>query len=254
MLRSFSSSFVTTVITTVVIFTGIQEVVAQVRQSTNYRIQSESINSGGGFSSSTNYTQQSTVGEVGTGASNSTTYSLRAGYQQMNEVYIALTGGSNISLLPTLGGITGGTSNGSTTVTVTTDNLAGYSLTFSASSNPAMQKGADSIANYAPAGGAPDFTFITAVGAALFGFSPEGVDIVARYKDNGSACNTGSGNVTLACWEGISTSATTIANRTSANHPSGSTSTVRFRVGIGANAAKPNGTYVATTTLTALPL
>ncbi len=254
MVRSFLSSFVTACMVTALLFFGVKEVVAQVRQSTNYRIQSESINSGGGFSSSPNYKQQSTVGEVGTGNSNSTTYYLKAGYQQMNEVYIALTGGSIITLTPSLGGIVGGTSNGSTTVTVVTDNSAGYSLTIAASNNPAMQKGADSIANYVPAGAPPDFAFSIPAGSAVFGFSPEGVDVASRYKDNGSTCNTGSGNVVLACWDGISTSATTIASKSSANHPLGSTTTVRFRVGLAPNSSKANGLYTATTTITALPL
>ena len=37
---------------------------AQVMQSTSYRIQSDSINFGGGFSSSTNYNLESTGGEI----------------------------------------------------------------------------------------------------------------------------------------------------------------------------------------------
>jgi hypothetical protein len=39
-----------------------------------------------------------------------------------------------------------------------------------------------------------------------------------------------------------------------ANHPNGATTTLRFQVNIGGSIVVPTGTYVATTTLTALPL
>ncbi len=227
---------------------------AQVMQSTSYRIQSDSVNFGGGFSSSTNYTLESTGGEVGTGESSSLSYALRAGYQQMNEVYISMAGFGAVSLSPSIPGITGGTSNGSTTVTVTTDSLSGYQLQVSSSQSPAMQKGVDSIADYVPAGSDPDFTFTTGATNAHFGFSPEGIDIVTRYKDNGATCGVGSTDTTLSCWDGLSTSLRTVASRTSANHPSGSTTTLNFRVGVGGSVNQASGTYLATTTLTALPL
>jgi hypothetical protein len=209
---------------------------------------------GGGFSSSTNYRSESTAGEVATGLSNSTNYYLKAGYQQMQEVYIALSGAADVALTPSIGGITGGTAYGSSTVTVITDNPAGYTLSIAASSNPAMQKGIDTISNYIPVGAAPDYVFTVGASQARFGFSPEGVDIVQRFKDDGAVCNVGSGNTSLSCWDGISTSQTIIASKTSANHPAGSTTSVRFAVGIGGSVGQAEGSYVATTTLTALPL
>jgi hypothetical protein len=227
---------------------------AQVMQSTNYKIQSDSINVGGGFSSSSNYVSQSTFGEIATGYSSSTNYGLRAGYQQMQEVYIAISNAPNVVLSPSISGITGGTSNGSTTVTVTTDSSAGYSLTIFASTNPAMQKGSDVIADYIPAGAPPDFTFITGSTQALLGFTPEGINVVQRFKDNGSVCNAGSANVTLACWDRLSTTPQSIAEGSSSNHPQGAATTLRFRVGIGSAVVQPEGIYTATTTLTALAL
>ncbi len=208
---------------------------------------------GGGFSSSTNYVSQSTAGEVATGLSNSTNYALKTGYQQMLEVYIALTGASDVSLSPSIPGVTGGVANGVTTVTVTTDSSSGYALTIAASNNPAMQKGASSIADYVQAG-APDFTFITGASVANFGYTPEGVDVVQRFKDNGATCNTGGLNTVSACWDGLSTVPKTIASKTTSNHPNGATTSVRFRVGIGSSVVQPPGTYTATTTLTALSL
>jgi len=248
--------YVTTIISlllTPVLLLSVSFVRAQVMQSASYRIESDSVNVGGGFSSSTSFVLESTSGEVGTGDLASDSYNLYAGYQQMHEVYISLSAGASVSMSPSLSGLTGGTSNGSTTVTVVTDSGSGYSLTILASQSPAMQSGAQSISDYSPAGGA-DFTFTTPSATAHFGYSPSGADITTQFKDNGAACGAGSGDTLLACWNGLSTSPVTIAEGIGSNHPLGATTIVYFRVGIGGTALKAPGTYTATTTLTALPL
>lgn len=227
---------------------------AQVMQSASYRIQNDSINIGGGLGSSTSYVFESTVGEVATGHASSTNYGLSAGYQGMQETYLALTSVSDVALTPSIGGVTGGTSNGSTSMTVTTDNYAGYTLTIAASSSPAMISGTDAIADYTTASADPEFTFSVAAGSAELAFSPEGTDVTSRFKDNGASCNTGSSETGLACWDGLSTTPKTIAGSASSNHPSGTATLIRFRVGIGSAAVQTPGTYIATTTVTALPL
>lgn len=250
LVTSISAFILTTVLVVSLTLVG-----AQGMQSGSYRIQSDSINFGGGFSTSTSYSLESTGGEIATGESGSATYNLKAGYQQMQAVYIAMAGFGAVSLSPSIPGISGGFSNGSTTVTVTTDSVSGYELQIASSQNPAMQKGADSIADYSPVGAVPDFTFITDPVDSHLGYSPEGVDIDARFKDNGIAtCGGGGSDTVLACWDGLSTSARTVARRTNANHPNGSTTTLNFRVGIGGSVFQPSGTYLATTTITALPL
>jgi len=254
-MREFFVTTINSIFFTTLLFLGLHSVMAQVMGSTNYRIQSDSVNLGGGLGTSTSYRLESTAGEVGTGELTSTTYALKAGYQQMQEVYIALTAASSVLLSPSIPGISGGTSNGSTTVTVTTDSSSGYTLTILASQSPAMQKGADTIADYAPVGADPDFGFITNAADAHLGYSPSGVDVATRFKDNGvDTCNVGSTDTALSCWDGLSTIAETVARRTNANHPLGSTTTVNFRVGVGGSVFKASGTYTATTTLTALPL
>jgi hypothetical protein len=240
---------------TLIILAVLQVGIAQVRTSSNYQVQSDSINVGGGLSNSASYTQESTVGEIATGPSDSTTYSLRAGYQQMQEVFLSLSGGGDVTMSPDLPGLTGGTSNGSTTFTVITDSPSGYRLTIASENNPAMQRdgGGATIADYS-AGGDPDFSFATAGTDAHFGFSPDGIDIVQDFLDDGGACNIDSLNTSLACWEGLSTTDTTVAEATNANHPNGATTTINFRVGIGGSAGVETGVYTATTTVTALPL
>lgn len=229
---------------------------AQVMQSNSYQIQSDSINLGGGYSSSTSYRLEDTLGEIATGPSESASYRLRAGYQQMHEVYLALTGADDVAMSPALGGVTGGTANGSTTVTVTTDSASGYELSIVASSSPAMQGNvfSDTIANYTPTGVEPDFTFSVAAGAAEFGFTPEGVDIAQRYQDDAGSCNQVGSDTTDACWDPLTTTPVIIATRASSNHPSGTDTVLKFRTVIGANANQLADTYTATTTITAVAL
>jgi hypothetical protein len=227
---------------------------AEQMSSSNYSIQSDSVNFGGGDSSSSNYRLESTAGEVATGEGGSANYNLKAGYQQMQEVYLAITNAADVTLSPAIGGITGGTSNGSTNITVTTDNQAGYSMTIKASSSPALTSASGSFADYTPAGADPDFTFGIPSNTSEFGYSPEGTDIAQAFKDNGSACNTGSGDTADKCWKGLSTTASTITLRSSSNHPNGTVTTIKFRAESGTSNLQPEGTYVATTTLTVLPL
>lgn len=253
-MQRFLSPFLSASIGTILVCVSLHVSFAQVMQSDSYQIQSDSINFGGGFSSSSNYSLESTAGEVGTGVSDSDSYSLRAGYQQMQEVYIAISGSTNVALSPSIPGVTGGTANGSTTITVTTDSPSGYSLSIAALTSPALQNGGDTIADYSPEGADPDFTFLTGAADAHLGFSPEGADVVQRYKDNGSVCNVNSIETTLSCWDGLSLSDAIIASDTNSNHPDGATTTVQFRVGVGGTVVQPPGTYIATTTITALPL
>ena len=223
--------------------------------SSNYQIQSDSVNFGGGYSSSTNYQLESTGGEVATGDSDSASYSIRAGYLQMQESYIALSSDATLTLSPSIPGVSGGVATGSTTVTVITDSLGGYELTIESESSPAMQSGANTISDYAPAGGVPDFAFTTDAADAHFGFSPEGADIVQRFLDNGLICNQSGGSDTAdACWDGLSTSAATIAAGSGSNHPLGTDTVIEFQVGVGGSVIQPTGTYVATTTITAVSI
>ena len=253
MKRNFTTSIVLAWFFTLLILITQKTSLAEIASSTNYKLQSDSINFGGGLSTSTNYTQESSFGEVGTGVATSTNYQLKAGYQQMQEVYISLTVPTDVTLSPSLAGFTGGTSNGSTTVTVTTDSPAGYSLNIKAQNSPAMQKTAASIADYNQ-GVDNDFSFAVVTNQASFGFSPSGTNITTAFKDNGSLCGVGSSDTALACWSGLTTSPIIISQSTAANQPSGATTTINFRVGVGSNAGVEAGLYIATTTLTALPL
>ncbi len=255
MMGDIKKSFFAAGLLTIIILPLIGVVSAQVMSSPSYQLQSDSINAGGGFSSSTSYVQESTVGEVGTGSSTSATYSLLAGYQQMQEVYLSMSVPDDVVLDGSIGGFTGGTSTGSTTVTVITDSPSGYQLTLEAENNPAMQRegGGDNIADY-DAGPVADFFFNIGTSQALLGYSPSGVDIVQAFKDNGSACNVDTADDADACWDGLTTTAVAIADSGLPNHPDGATTTVYFQLVVSENAGLLEGFYTATATLTALPL
>lgn len=250
--------FFTFLIAIFVFVTNTPFLFAEMMSSPNYKIQSDSANFGGALGSSPNYKIEDTLGEVATGESSSANYKLKAGYQQMNEVYLAMTNAADITMSPTLGGLSGGTSNGSTMTTVTTDSFAGYQLFIKASSSPALQgfSGNASISDYTPAGVNPDFTFSVAPADGEFGFTPEGTDIAQKYRDDGgSTCNIVSGSDTAdACWNSLSTSNETISSRTTSNHPNGTATTIKFRVTLGTSHFQLEDTYTATTTLTAVAL
>ena len=171
-----------------------------------------------------------------------------------SNVILTTSGGST-----SLGGITGGTSNGGTQVAVVTNDRAGYTMTIMASSSLGMIGNASS-SQYIPAyvsttPGVPDYTFAVPP-RAYFGYTVEAsttADTAQAFKDNGSTCNTGSGNTSDSCWLAATSTQYTIINRNYLTPGSGATTTLKFRVVItpNPNPVIPDDTYVATTTLTA---
>lgn len=225
---------------------------AYVRSSEHYRIQDDSINIGGERQTSDLYIMEDTIGEVAAGESTSTLYKLKAGYQQMHEVYLAISEAADVTMSPAIPS-TGGTSNGSTSWTVTTDNPAGYSLSIKASTSPTLQSASDDFKNYTTViSGTPDYSWSIASTTSEFGFTTEGTDTVQKFLDNGSnTCNTGSTNGTDTCWYNLSTSDETSASSYNSNHPSGTATTVKFRAESGTSHTQTAGTYTATVTATA---
>lgn len=168
------------------------------------------------------------------------------------------TPSTDVTMTPQLGGITGGTSNGTSTVIVLTNDQAGYTMTIKASSSPAMKSydGVSSIPDYTPANSSiPDFAYSVPTGYE-FGYTVGASttsDLAQKFLDNGTTCNTGSSDTAsvASCWYGLSTVATSTILRTTQTPGSGSTSSLYFKVTINANANVTSGTYQATTTLTA---
>ena len=235
-------------------FAAMPLAMAYVSSSSNYRIQDDSVNNGGLLSTSSSYRVEDTVGESGVGTSSSASFAVKAGYQQMNQTYLAVIPPGNISLAPNISQTGGGAADGTGIWTVVTDNIAGYSMTLASQNTPAMQSGVNNFPNYVPAGAAPDFTFTTPAAASRFGFSPEGGDIVQRFKDNGAVCNAGVLDTASACWDVLSTTPATVASRNFANNPAGTATTIRFHAASGTLNNQPIGAYTATATVTVLAL
>jgi hypothetical protein len=251
----FKKSNIITILLLVVLVSlfDVRVIFADFMQSGTYRIQSDSLNLGGADSSSTNYKVNDTLGEVGTGDSNSSNYYMHAGYWQMQESYIAISNPSDLVMAP-MGGLSGGSSEGVMSWIVTTDNTAGYTMSIASSTTPALKSAIDSLDDYAPAGANPDYNFTNPSNTSSFGFSPEGTEAIARFRDNGSVCNTGSLETTAKCWDGLSTTPKIMAGSTSSNMPSGSTVTSRFRAESGTNHIQTSGQYNVTIIVTATTL
>lgn len=164
---------------------------------------------------------------------------------------------ADITLTPSIPGLTGGTGNGSTNVSVTTNNTTGYNMTILFSSPVAMSRvgGGGNINNYLSTITA-DRTFVPQ-GHAQFAYSvhsvSDGADIHSTFLDNGTICGSGTSGVS-ECWLSPNTVAQTIVNRTSYTPPAGATTTIQFRVHVPASPTfvVPSGNYTATATLTAV--
>lgn len=174
-----------------------------------------------------------------------------------SEISFATTA-ADVTMTPTLGGVTGGTSKGTTTVIVLTNDANGYTMTVKASSSPAMRGDTQggSIADYTSVPGVPDFAYSVPTGAE-FGYTVSASttsDLAQKFLDDTSACNTGSADTSgsASCWYGLSTVATTTIVRTTETAASGSTSTMTFSLTINAGSGLPEDTYTATATLTAV--
>ncbi len=224
-----------------------------VASSTNYRLQSDSLNTGGGFSSSAGYGLEDTVGEQATTDSTSTSFLLSSGYQAMPlDTYIAVTSPGPAVLTPALNGGGAGESFASTTWSVITNNPAGYTFAARAGQAPALFSGSNSFADYQPAAAAPDYGWTISASESRFGFVATGEDIVQTFKNNGVSCNTGSGNNNLHCWTGFSLTDQTLARATIANYPTSTDTTVTFRAAIGSTKIQSAGTYQANIIVTAV--
>lgn len=245
-----------TVISTFLVFSFFifsNSTLADSMQSGAYKIQSDSLNFGGADSASGTYKLSDTLGEVGTGDTNSANYYMHAGYWQMQESSISISAPSDLAM-SSMAGLNGGSSEGTVSWLVTTDNGAGYTMSVSSSTTPALKSAQDSFADYSPAGADPDYNFTNLATNSSFGFSPEGTEVISRFKDNGVSCNIGALESTGKCWDGLSTTPKAVLGSTTSNMPSGATATIKFRAESGSSHIQTSGAYTATITVTATTL
>jgi hypothetical protein len=144
------------------------------------------------------------------------------------------------------------TAVGSSTWTVTTNNVTGYNLTVKANTAPAMQQSATtSVADYQTS--SPN-TWSVSAGSAAFGFSAFGTNVNTSTWGSDTSCAS-SAHVpsTNLKYLGFTTSdsATVVANSVSTTTYSGSATTVCLAVQQN-QFFIPSGTYSATITATAV--
>lgn len=224
---------------------------AYVASSTNYRIQSDSVNTGGTRSTSTNYGMEDTLGEIATGIATSSSYKLKAGYQQMQAAYISVSAAADITM-PALT-ITQDTAVASTTWTVTTDNSAGYTLDVRASAAPALVDSGtgESFADYTEAVAGVKETWLVS-SAYEFGFSAIGSDTAGYGTDTTGDC-VAAANIPSAelLWEGFD--GTTDIEIASSSSPSISGADTSLCAAVEQEAVfAPSGSYSATLMVTAV--
>ncbi len=221
---------------------------AQVMTSTDFKIQSDSINVGGVPGTSTDYKLNDTIGEIATGESVSADFKLKAGYQQMQGGSITISAPADITL--TALSLTQNSAVGSTTWSVTTDNSAGYTISVNASVAPAL----------ADAGTGEAFTDYTEVTAGVketwsvssgyeFGFSGFGTDTTGYGSDTNCAATENVPSSTLL-WEGFS-GTTKIQIASSSSAVTGANTTICVATEQDVSLA-PSGSYSATITATAV--
>jgi hypothetical protein len=227
---------------------------AAVMSSSNYQMQSDNLTPSGGNWTSSNYMFRDTLGEFSTGPASGTSYNVRAGYQEMQEVFLSISAPANAEMKPDIHGISGGTASTSTAFYVITDSPSGFNLKINASSNPAMQLIGDPTRYFANYPSSSTYGWSVAPGNSQFGitvYPGTADDIVSSFLDNGSSCGAGTYNAD-ACWAGFnSTNLSTIINRTSrTNNSPGELEIIKFQAQSNDNFLQ-SGEYKATITITA---
>ena len=175
--------------------------------------------------------------------------------QQVTAELSMTVASTTMVMLPAIPGLTGGTGNASTSVSVITNNTSGYSVTLQADGTVAAMSGDTTSGYFADyASTIPEDWADTSSGqASQFGF---GIINESLSSDNGA-----SGYETCAtiesCWSGApTTTAKVIVSVNTNTQEGGDNFSLKFRTHIPANSnpSVPEDWYTATTTITATQL
>lgn len=166
---------------------------------------------------------------------------------------ISMTNPADVTMIGVIGGMSGGTSTGTTSFVVVSNNATGFTTVVSASSSPALVKTASgtSFSDYANTGDPTNAWVATTTSA--FGYNVKASDPAdaAAFKYTGTTCSTGGSlNDNTHCWRGFTTSPYAIIDRGSKTTVAGVTETLNLQAQLAANQVLESGSYVATVTLT----
>lgn len=164
---------------------------------------------------------------------------------------------NDVTMAPTIPGLSGGSATGSTPFTVSTNNPAGYTVTIEFEDTDAMQYN-DGSAVIPDIGSTVYFSMASGVAAneAAFAFTVTGDNTVSALLDDGGTCGSGTASADN-CWTlppNTSTTPFTIVDSSTDTPSGGVENEVHFSVLVNANPnpSLPLGTYTATATLTAV--
>lgn len=230
---------------------------AYVAESSNYRLEKDSINfAGTDFSSSTNYSLSDTLGEIASGDSDNLVDYVKAGFRSAGaDSSLTISPPDDQSLGPVINGISGGSVGKTVRWTVVTENPGGYAFYVKASAAPALTSGSNYFSDYTPAtAGVPDYEWSLASTASEFGFSVTGTDTISLFKNDGSVCNQGENITSQTCWLNFSATDRLIASRNSSTGSAGSTVSLYMKAEVGTAKIQEQGSYSAEITATILAL
>jgi hypothetical protein len=226
-------------------------------QSTSYKMEFDSINTAGNFSSSQSFLLEDTAGEIATGYGTSTNYELQAGYQQVENYYLTTNIVTpQVSLTPQLAG-PGSFAAGTAEFSVITNYPGGYRAFVrnqSDTTQTLVSESGDEFTDYQPSGGAADISYTINNSLYEFGYTVDSADSSINFLSNGSVCGVGSTNTTNQCWTGFSADQYEILSRNTQNETvGGTTTTMDLRAEIGTNAVAPAGNYSGKVTIIVVP-
>lgn len=150
-----------------------------------------------------------------------------------------------------IGGETGGTRTGSTTVAITTNDSSGYTLAIRFFDATGMEHAslADEITYYATT--TPDFNMGLGGAVSAFAYSVSSTNAVSSFLNNGSACGAGAISSADNCYVMHTTPTSDFTIVDSSTSATAEPTVIGFQVIVGASSGLANGFYYATTTLTA---
>ncbi|MGB9598484.1 MAG: hypothetical protein ACPLZH_01395 [Minisyncoccales bacterium] len=174
---------------------------------------------------------------------------------------ISLSCDSSVTGLTSINGITGGTSNGTFSCNAITSNSTGYNMTLKKNAllcHSTLGCGTDKqFDDYSTTTDPLDYNFAEpGAGQEWWAFNVSSSSyptaVTQRFKDNGTACNTGTNVTDGKCWTRIPTTPTTetVVNRSSATDSNGDTTYFGIRIQAGSSNALNSGTYTSTITVT----